>query len=43
VETLRDGKPGTRFIPYGDRVRIEMLDAKCASIFSAIEQRIAGP
>jgi fumarylacetoacetate (FAA) hydrolase len=43
VETLRDGKPSTPFMSYGDTVRIEMLDASGASIFGAIEQRIAGP
>lgn len=41
VETLRDGKPTTPFMAYGDTVRIEMLDAAGASIFGAIEQRIA--
>jgi fumarylacetoacetate (FAA) hydrolase len=43
VETLRDGKPSTPFMKYGDTVRIEMLDAAGASIFGAIEQRIAPP
>ncbi|MFY2763419.1 fumarylacetoacetate hydrolase family protein [Arenimonas sp. MALMAid1274] len=41
VETLRDGKPSTPFMRFGDTVRIEMLDAGGASIFGAIEQRIA--
>ncbi|PKH70704.1 2-keto-4-pentenoate hydratase [Stenotrophomonas sp. Betaine-02u-21] len=40
VETLRDGKPSTPFMSFGDVVRIEMLDANGASIFGAIEQRI---
>lgn len=40
VETLRDGKPTTPFMSFGDTVRIEMLDAKGNSIFGAIEQRI---
>ena len=40
VEALRDGKPSTPFMSFGDRVRIEMLDADGASIFGAIEQRI---
>ena len=40
VETLRDGKPSTPFMAFGDTVRIEMLDAAGASIFGAIEQRI---
>ncbi len=40
VETLRDGKPSTPFMAFGDVVRIEMLDAAGNSIFGAIEQRI---
>src|SRR6476659_3921283 len=40
VETLRDGKPSTPFMAYGDVVRIEMLDADGRSIFGAIEQRM---
>ncbi|MGY0797576.1 fumarylacetoacetate hydrolase family protein [Lysobacter sp. A286] len=40
VETLRDGKPTTPFMSYGDTVRIEMLDADGNSIFGAIDQRI---
>jgi fumarylacetoacetate (FAA) hydrolase len=43
VETLRDGKPSTPFMAYGDTVRIEMLDAAGQSIFGAIEQVIARP
>ena len=43
VETLRDGKPSTPFMKYGDTVRIEMLDRAGTSIFGAIEQRIAPP
>ncbi len=41
VETLRDGKPSTPFMKYGDTVRIEMLDRAGASIFGAIEQKIS--
>ncbi|RXD36579.1 fumarylacetoacetate hydrolase family protein, partial [Xanthomonas perforans] len=40
VETLRDGKPSTPFMAFGDMVRIEMFDARGASIFGAIEQRV---
>ena len=40
VETLRDGKPSTPFMAFGDTVRIEMLDKDGNSIFGAIEQRI---
>jgi len=43
VETLRDGKPSTPFMSYGDRVRIEMLDAAGKSIFGAIDQVISKP
>ena len=38
VETLRDGKPVTPFLKFGDRVRIDMTDAAGRSIFGAIEQ-----
>ena len=41
VETLRDGKPSTPFLKYGDTLRIEITDARGDSIFGAIEQRIA--
>jgi fumarylacetoacetate (FAA) hydrolase len=40
VETLRDGKPSTPFMSFGDLVRIEVLDADGNSLFGAIEQRI---
>ena len=40
VETLRDGKPSTPFMKFGDTVRIEMLDADGKTIFGAIEQKI---
>ena len=43
VETLRDGKPSTPFMSFGDRVRIEILDAAGNSIFGAIDQVIAKP
>ena len=38
VETLRDGKPATPFLKFGDSVRIEITDAGGKSIFGAIEQ-----
>ena len=38
VETLRDGKPTTPFLKFGDTVRIEITDAQGHSIFGAIEQ-----
>jgi len=40
VETLRDGKPSTPFMSFGDVVRIEVLDKAGHSVFGAIEQRI---
>lgn len=43
VETLRDGKPSTPFLSFGDTVRIEVTDAAGASIFGAIEQVIRKP
>lgn len=39
-ETIEGGKPTTSFLRFGDRVRIEMLDADGASIFGAIEQTV---
>ncbi|HUW53484.1 MAG TPA: fumarylacetoacetate hydrolase family protein [Rhodanobacter sp.] len=41
VETLRDGKPATPFLKFGDSLRIEITDRDGASIFGAIEQVIA--
>ncbi len=38
LETLRDGKPSTPFMAFGDRIHIEMLDAEGKSIFGAIDQ-----
>ena len=40
LETIRNGKPSTPFLKFGDRVRIEILDRAGASIFGAIEQTI---
>lgn len=40
IETIRDGKPKTPFLRFGDQVRIEMKDARGHSIFGAIEQRV---
>jgi len=41
VETLRDGKPTTPFMKFGDSLRIDVTDASGASIFGSIEQTIA--
>ena len=38
VETLRDGKPATPFLKFGDRVKIDVTDASGQSIFGAIDQ-----
>ncbi|HEY5718965.1 MAG TPA: fumarylacetoacetate hydrolase family protein [Gammaproteobacteria bacterium] len=40
LETIADGKPSTPFLRFGDRVRIEMLDAAGRTIFGAIDQRV---
>lgn len=39
-EILKDGKPTTEFLKAGDRVRIEMLDAKGRSVFGTIDQKV---
>lgn len=41
VETLREGKPTTPFLKFGDKVKIEVTDKDGKSIFGAIEQVIA--
>jgi fumarylacetoacetate (FAA) hydrolase len=40
LEALETGKPTTPFLRFGDRVRIEMLDAGGQSIFGAIDQEV---
>jgi fumarylacetoacetate (FAA) hydrolase len=40
LEIIASGKPETPFMAFGDRIRIEMLDAEGRSIFGAIEQVI---
>ena len=40
IETLDHGKATTGFLRFGDRVRIEMLDAGGRSIFGAIDQEV---
>jgi fumarylacetoacetate (FAA) hydrolase len=40
VETIRNGKPSTPYLRFGDRVRVEMRDAEGNSIFDAIEQEV---
>jgi len=41
LETLATGKAATPFLRFGDRVRIEMFDARGQSIFGAIDQEVA--
>jgi fumarylacetoacetate (FAA) hydrolase len=40
VETILHGAPKTPFLNFGDRVRIQMNDAKGVSIFGAIDQEV---
>ncbi len=40
LEIIAGGKAQTSFLRFGDRVRIEMLDAQGNSIFGAIEQQV---
>ncbi len=40
LETIANGKPSTAFMSFGDRIRIEMNDARGNSIFGAIDQVI---
>jgi len=40
VETILEGRPVTPFMRFGDRVRIEMLDAAGRSVFGAIDQTL---
>lgn len=41
LEKINDGESKTPFMKYGDTIRIEMKDEKGASIFGAIDQKIA--
>lgn len=43
IETIADGKPATSFLMHGDRVEIDMQDAKGKSIFGRIDQEIVAP
>lgn len=40
IETIESGKPSTSFLRFGDRVKIEMLDANGDSIFGSIENTV---
>jgi fumarylacetoacetate (FAA) hydrolase len=41
IETIEGGSPKTPFMAFGDTIRIEMKDGDGASIFGAIEQKVA--
>jgi fumarylacetoacetate (FAA) hydrolase len=43
LEQLESGAPRTSFLRYGDRIRIEMLDAQGRSVFGAIDQVVVAP
>jgi fumarylacetoacetate (FAA) hydrolase len=43
LEIIKDGKPSTPFMKYGDTVKIDMWDADGKSIFGSIEQKMAKP
>lgn len=40
LETLKDGKPSTPFMKFGDRIEIEMKDIKGETIFGKINQLV---
>ena len=40
IETIESGSPTTAFLHFGDKVRIEMLDANGDSIFGAIDHSV---
>ena len=41
IETIEGGAPKTEFMQFGDTIRIEMKGADGASVFGAIEQKVA--
>ncbi len=43
IETIESGAPQTRFMQFGDSIRIEMTGPDGQSVFGAIAQRVAGP
>jgi fumarylacetoacetate (FAA) hydrolase len=40
MEALRDGRPATEFMRWGDTVRIEAKGRDGRSVFGAIEQEV---
>jgi fumarylacetoacetate (FAA) hydrolase len=43
IELADEGRPSTRYMRFGDRVRIEMFNSAGQSIFGAIDQKIVPP
>ena len=43
IETIQDGQPSTEFMKFGDTIRIEIKGKDGASLFGAIDQKIAAP
>ncbi|MEO6319854.1 MAG: fumarylacetoacetate hydrolase, partial [Polaromonas sp.] len=43
VETLDSGKASTRFMKFGDSLRVEARGKDGQSVFGAIEQKITSP
>ena len=40
IETIRDSKPSTQFMKFGDSIKIEMKDKTGESIFGVIDQKV---
>lgn len=40
IETIRDGKPTTPFMKFGDKVSMEMLDQNGETLFGTIDQEV---
>ncbi|MFA0569221.1 fumarylacetoacetate hydrolase family protein [Vibrio gallaecicus] len=40
IETIRDGKPTTSFMKFGDTIKLEMNDSNGESIFGSINQKV---
>jgi fumarylacetoacetate (FAA) hydrolase len=40
LEIIKDGKPKTEFMKFGDRIRIEMMDGDGHNIFGTIDQTV---
>lgn len=43
IEMIEHGEPKTAFMQFGDRIEIEMRDARGLSVFGSIDQRVARP